>query len=183
MAEQFATESSDQGQGQAQPPSGRKSLVAAGIALVGGALSVGALVLVSNGASPASTSSLSVVAVADISAAAQTIDPAVSARLAAEAKNCTVPLAHLTIAKLPGASGGSIRIRSGDYVSPLFQITDVPQQVAIPYPQPYPLGHGAIGIEGTASGAVISLRPEWTLTTLNGSAVRNVVWKPGNPCQ
>ena len=183
MAEQFATEGSDQGRQQGQPPSRAKSLQAATIALVGGALTVGALLLVSNNNSAGDTSSLAVVAAADIDAAAQTINPTVAAQLAAEARNCTLPLAHVTIAKLPGAAGGSIRIRSGNYVSPLFQVTEVPQQVAIPFPGPYSLGHGEIGIEGNVSGAVISLRPGWAVTTLNGSAVRNVVWKPGNPCQ
>ena len=183
MAEQFAAASSDQGQQQAQPPTRSKLLQAAIIAVAGGTLTAGVLALVSGNNSAEQTSDLSIVAVADVGAAVQTINPAESAQLAAAARNCTVPLARLTMVKLPGATGGSIRIRSGNYVSPLFQVTDAPQQVAIPFPGPYPLGHGVIGVEGDANGAVISLRPRWMVTTVKGSAVRNVVWKTGNPCQ
>jgi hypothetical protein len=170
-------------QGQARPPQSRSNaLTAAVIAVAGGLLTWGALYLVSN-SSTGDSSSLSTLPIAEIAAATPTIDPAASAQLAAGAKNCTVPLAHVSVAKKPGAVGGTIRIRSGDYVSPAFEMTDAPQQIAIPFPAPYPLGHGTISIEGSAGGAVISLYPAWNVETLSGSAARNVIWKPGNPCQ
>lgn len=183
MSEQSAAKGPQQQLGQQPPQRAGRRLTAAAIALAGGLLTAGALTLASYQTSTGTASDLSIVAVADIGAAAQTIDPAVSSQLAAGARSCSTPLAHVTIAKVAGAAGGTIRIRSGNYVSPPFALTDAPQRVAIPFPAPYPLGHGAISIEGTASGALISLRPGWTVASLNGSAVRNVVWKVGNPCQ
>jgi hypothetical protein len=179
MSGQFAASDPNRQQGQS---SLRRTLIAGGIALFGGLLTAGALVLVSKNAPTAAVSTLSPLAVADVAAATATINPAVSAQLAAEAKNCTVPLAHLTIVKNPGTADGTIRIRSGNYVSPLFRVTDTPQQIAIPFPEPYSVGHGTISVEGSADGAAVSLQPAWRIESLNGSAVQNVVWKPGNPC-
>jgi len=153
------------------------------MAVAGGVLTAGALFLISNNTSTGDSSNLSIVAASDIPAATETLDPATSGQLAAGAKNCTVPLAYVRITKRPDAAGGVIRIRSGNYVSPPFQMTDAPQQVAIPYPAPYPTGHGTISIEGNASGALVSLYPTWNVETVSGSAARNVIWKPGNPCQ
>jgi len=167
---------------QEQPPSSRRTLRAMAIAVAGGALTAGALGWISYNASTQAVSTLSTAAVADIDAAAQTIDPPMAERLADEAKSCKVPLAQLTIAKLPGASGGTIRIRSGSYLSPPFQLTDAPQRIAIPFPAAYPVGHGEIGVEGNANGARISLLPGWTVATVNGSAVHSVFWKTDNPC-
>lgn len=154
------------------------------IALIGGALTAGALGLVSAGTStPNATSDLSTVAAADIGGAAATLNPAEAAQLAGEAKSCKVPLAYVTVAKLAGATGGTIRIKSGNYLSPPFALTDAPQRIAVPFPAPYPVGRGVISIEGDASGALISLHPTWSLAAVKGAAVRNVVWKTGNPCR
>jgi len=180
MSEQFAATDSN----RQQERSGlRRTLMAGTIALVGGALTAGALIVVSKNAPSGGASTLSTLAVADIAAATGTISPAVSAQLAADAKSCSTPLARITIVKNPGTPDGTIRIRSGNYLSPLFRLTDTPQQVAIPFPAAYPVGHGTIGVEGSANGATIALVPGWRIESLNGSAVQNVVWKPGNPCQ
>jgi hypothetical protein len=167
--------------------SSRAPLIGGAIALIGGALTVGVLMLSSgptpNTATAPNASDLGIVATADIAAATPTINPSVASQLAAEAKDCKVPLAQLTISKAPGTSGGTIRVRSGNYVSPPFQVTDTPQRVAVPFPAAYPVGKGVISIEGNASGTSVSLYPTWTVQTLNGSAARNVVWTPGNPCR
>jgi hypothetical protein len=182
MTEQSAAASSNQQQAAPPRPPVRRGLTALIVALVGGALTAGAIVLVSANNSTGATSDLSIVAAADIGAAAQTMDPT-AAQLATGARNCSVPLARVTIAMLPGASGGTVRIRSASYLSPPFQLTNVPQQVAIPFPAPYPVGAGTIGVEGNATGVVISLRPGWTIPTLDGAAVRTVTWRVGSPCQ
>jgi len=171
-------------QRQSQQPS-RGVLMPLGIALVGGVLTVGALMLVSGRSDTVSApgaSDLATVAVNDIAAATQTIAPAVAGGLAAEAKDCRVPLARVMISKAPGSAGGTVQIRSGNYMSPSFELTDAPQQVAIPFPAPYPTGRGVIGVIGNASGVVISLYPAWTAATVNGTAVHNVVWNPNKPC-
>jgi hypothetical protein len=183
MTEQFAPRGSDgEHAKQEQAPWSRRTLRGIVVAVVGGALTAGALGWVSSNTSTSAASSLSTVPVTDIGAAAQTIDPAMAGQFADEAKSCKVPLAQLTIAKVPGASGGTIRIRSGNYLSPPFQLTDVPQRIAIPFPASYPVGHGEISVEGNASGAMISLLPGWTVATVNGSAVHSVFWKTGDPC-
>jgi hypothetical protein len=122
------------------------------------------------------------VQLADIAAATPTIVPAVAAGLVAEAKDCRAPLARVLISKAPGTAGGTIQLRSRNYLSPSFQLTDVPQQVAIPFPGPYSTGRGVLGVAGNASGAVISLYPAWTVNTLTGAANLNVVWDPKKPC-
>jgi hypothetical protein len=183
MTEQSVAPGSNPQQAPPPRPPARRGLQALIVALVGGALTAGALVLVSANNSNEAASDLSIVAVTDIGAAAQTMDPAAAAELATGARNCSVPLARVTIAKLPTSSGGTVRIRSGSYLSPPFQLTDVPQQVAIPFPGPYPVGAGTLGVEGNATGVVISLRPGWTVPTLDGAAVRNVTWRVGSPCQ
>jgi hypothetical protein len=183
MTEQFAPKDADgEPAKQEQLPSSRRTLRAMVIAVMGGALTAGALGWVSSNTSTQAASSLSTVPVTEIAAAAQTIDPAIAGQFADEAKSCKVPLAQLTIAKVPGASGGTIRIRSGHYLSPPFELTDAPQRIAIPFPASYPVGHGEISVEGNASGAMISLLPGWTVATVNGSAVHSVFWKTGNPC-
>jgi len=182
MSEQPAAAGSDQK--QSQPP--RSTLMPFAIALVGGALTVGALVLASNRgsniASAPDASDLAIVTVADIPAATPTINPAVAAGLAQEAKDCRVPLARVLVSKTAGSAGGTIRIRSGNYLSPPFQLTDTPQQVATPFPAPYATGRGVLSIEGKATGAVISLYPAWKVETLTGAAAHNVVWNPNKPC-
>ena len=182
MTDQSAASASPQQQATPPPPSHR-GLTALIIALAGGMLTAGAIVLVSANSSSGAASDLSIVVTADIGAAAQTMDPGAASQLAAAARNCSVPIAHVVIAKLPGSAGGVIRIRSAIYLSPPFQLTDVPQQVAVPFPAPYPVGAGMLGVEGSATGVVISLRPGWTIPTLDGAAVRNVTWKVGSPCQ
>jgi hypothetical protein len=181
MSEQSAGKASDQA--KAQKPRGL--LTAGAIALVGGALTVGALMFAAGPHSDSATagSNLAIVAQADIAGASATLNPGVAGQLASEAKSCSVPLARVTIVKAAGAAGGTIQIKSGDYVSPTFQVTDAPQQVAIPFPAPYATGHGVLSVEGSASGATILLTPGWKLQSLNGSASHNVVWTPRNPCQ
>ncbi len=117
MSEPSAATGSDQG--QAPPPRGK--LTAAAIALAGGVLTAGVIVLASN-SGPNTTavsgaSDLAIVAPSDIAAATPTLNPSASAQLAAEAKDCKVPLARVMISKTPGSSGGTIRIRSGNYLS------------------------------------------------------------------
>ena len=171
--------------GQQRPSDGktRKGLI---IGIVGGFLTAGAVVLALNGGPPfiKKEPTLSLVAPAEITDASRTLDPAnpKSEQYASEAKKCSVPLAWVDIWKTPGASGGTISIRSGDYISPPFTLTDAPQRVAIPFPAPYATGRGVLSVEGAANGAVISISPAWHINSLPGSASLDVVWTPKDPC-
>jgi hypothetical protein len=182
MTEQSAATEVSRGQPQASKTRSR-ALGAAVIAVAGGVLTAGALYLVSNNASTGDSSNLSILPAPEIASATPTIDPAASSQLTAAARNCTAPLAYVSIAGKPGGAGGAIRIRSGSYLSPAFEVADVPQRVAIPFPAPYPLGHGTISVEGSAADVMIALFPTWRIEALGGAATRNVFWKPGNPCQ
>lgn len=179
------TEQASEGAAAARGPSGpgfgkSRAVVAA---CMGGLLTAIVLAfVVARQPSVGENARLSMVSPADIAGAATTLAPAGSADLVAQAKQCTVPLASLTIWKAAGSDGGTVRIRSGSYVSPAFVLTDAPQRIAIPFPAPYPSGQGQISVEGDAKGVVVSLYPAWQIDSLTGSTLRNVVWKPGRPC-
>src|SRR5262249_3174927 len=134
---------------------------------------------------PVSTSkeaTLSAVPASDIAAAADTLDPATSQQAVADAKSCKAPIAWATLVRQSGGPDGTIRIRSGTYVSPPFRVTSVPKRVAIPYPAPYPTGHGLLTVVGEGTGVSIFINPVWHIPTLNGAASLNVIWTPQNPC-
>jgi hypothetical protein len=125
---------------------------------------------------------LSALAPTDITTALPTLDPATSKAAVEEAKSCKVPLAVLTVAKRPGSRGGMVRLRSGSYLSPPFQLTDTPQRIAHPFPGPYPTGRGVLSLVGDADEVWVHLTPGWFVQTLRGTASINVHWTPRNPC-
>ena len=126
--------------------------------------------------------SLSALAPTDITSALPTLDPATSKAAVEDAKSCKAPLAWVTLVKRPGSRGGMVRISSGTYLSPPFQLTDAPQRVAIPYPAPYPTGRGVLSLLGDADEVWFYLTPGWFVESLKGTASINVHWTPGNPC-
>jgi hypothetical protein len=158
------------------------------VILIGALLTAGVVVLAAHprvtGLSTASSAepTLAALPASELAAAMPTLDPATSQQPVAEAKSCKAPLAFVSVRKHPGTPGGMIRIRSGNYLSPAFNLTEAPQRIAIPYPAPYATGRGALFVIGEASGMSIYLTPGWSTQTLNGAAPINVVWTPGNPC-
>jgi hypothetical protein len=99
-----------------------------------------------------------------------------------DARQCKTPLAFVTVVAGPDASPGSIRIRSGGYLSPSVLVTASPQRIAIPFPAPYPTGRGVLSVEGTARDLTVWLSPGWRAAALDGAAQINVDWTPENPC-
>jgi hypothetical protein len=180
LSEQIKTTGPDAG--KALPSRKRRTGLLVG--LIGGVLTAGAVLFTLNGGAPLLTKNptLALVVPAEIGDASKTLDPASSDQLVARAKECSVPLAQIAIWKIPGTSGGTIRIRSGNYTSPPFNLTEAPQRVAIPFPAPYPTGRGVISVEGVANGAVISISPAWHIDSLGGSTSLDVVWTPDRPC-
>jgi len=136
----------------------------------------------SSGISGESAPTLAQLGPGEIAKAMVTLDPATSQQVVADAKACKAPMAWVTLTKQPGSAGGSIRIRSGAYLSPPFHATDTPQRIAIPYPAPYATGHGVMWAIGEGSGLAIDLYPRWNIPSLNGAAPINVVWTPADPC-
>jgi hypothetical protein len=158
----------------------KKSTLAA---LAGGLATGAAIIAFFAGGHPAASDhfQLANIPVEDISAAAATLSPSAAPALVAGAKSCTVPMANLIIYNEAGASG-MIRIRSGGYLSPEFQLTNTPQRVAVPFPTPYETGAGVLMVEGNTSGAVVLLSPGWHANSVNGATAINVVWTPKKPC-
>src|SRR5215471_10174224 len=116
---------------------------------------------------------LSALAPTDIAIALPTLDPVTSKAAVDDAKSCKAPLAWVTLVKRPGSRGGMVRIRSGSYLSPPFQLTDAPQRIAIPYPAPYPTGRGVLSLVGDADEVWFYLTPGWFVRTLKGIASIN----------
>jgi hypothetical protein len=125
---------------------------------------------------------LAKVAAVELDSAIVTLDPATSQQAIADAKSCKAPIAWVSLTKQPGTADGSVRIRSGPYLSPPFHVTDVPQRVAIPYPAPYETGRGVLWAIGESGGLAIDLYPRWSIRSLNGAAAINVIWTPTDPC-
>ena len=144
-------------------------------AALAGALSIGAPL--SSGAS----AELSPIAAAQLDDAARTLNPAQTGQLVADAKSCKIPLAYVSLWTADG-SPQTVRIRSGNYVSPPFALTGAPQRVAIPFPAPYAAGRGTLSIEGQGRNVAVSLTPAWSVASLVGQATTNVIWTPKNPC-
>lgn len=99
--------------------------------------------------------------------------------------SCPLPLAWVSIAKAAGATPmpGTIRVRSGNYLSPPFSLTDTPVRIAIPYPSSYETGTGQLAVVGTGAPATISLMPAWSVSyDQNNMAVHNVHWSPVTRC-
>ena len=134
-------------------------------------------------AAPPGNSRLAEVAPDEIGAALETL--AVSPEQAAlfrAREDCRRKLAWVTIGRLPNGPAGRIRLQSGRYISPSFELTDVPVRVAVPYPAPYPTGHGTIAVVGTSSDANVALTPPWKVAAQQGFQSREVTWAPVGVC-
>ena len=122
------------------------------------------------------------VAKSDLSAAATTLTAVGRCRTDRGRAACKIPLVSMTIERGTAPLGSTIRIRSGNYVSPYFTVTDAMQRIAVPYPAPYGSGSGTFTFEGTAKGVVMGLTPTKAMLDLPGSQNLPVVWRAVNPC-
>ncbi len=171
----------------ARAPAGLPGAWAAAAIAVISALIVGSLALPDGRAADRDAvpgiSRLAEVSQDEIGAALETV--AVSPEQAAQfraRKDCRRKLAWVTIAGLPNRPAGRIRLQSGRYISPAFDLTDVPVRVALPYPAPYPAGHGTITVVGTSTDANLALTPPWQIAAQQGLQSREVTWSPGGFC-
>jgi len=152
--------------------------------LCGGALVTALIVAFALGLTPGSSGEpkLTPVAVSELDAAAASLVSNQAAQRVADAKSCKAPLAVLTIVKNAGSPDATIRVGSGDYVSPPFVVTDKPQQVAVPFPAPYPVGKGVMSIMGEGKDITVWMTPGWTVPVLSGIATQNVWWDTKPNC-
>jgi hypothetical protein len=136
-----------------------------------------------NSAAPPGNGRLAEVAPDEIGSALETVavSPEQAARFRAQ-EDCRRKLAWVNISRLPNQPAGRIRLQSGKYISPAFDLTDVPVRVALPYPAPYPTGHGTIAVVGTSSDANVALTPPWQVAAQKGFQSREVTWSPVGAC-
>jgi len=95
---------------------------------------------------------------------------------------CKRRLAWVTVRRAPGGAPGRIRLQSGSYISPAFELLDTPVRVALPYPAPYAAGHGVISVLGAETEAVVALTPPWHVPAQAGVQAREVSWTPAGVC-
>lgn len=150
--------------------------------VIAGAL-VGGLAALTIGRPDASTPpGLQAVAHADLENAILSMNSAAAAQAVDEARRCKAPLAYVTLQAAPGATPVTVRIRSGDYLSPSILLSDAPRRVAIPFPAPYLSGKGELSVEGAERLVTVWLNPGRVVGRDPASALIPVVWTPINPC-
>lgn len=74
-------------------------------------------------------------------------------------------------------SRGQVRITSGAYTTPWYQLAGGPFTFGIPFPAPYLLGQGELIVEGDADHGILALTPGMELNLGSTSTIRiPVVW-------
>lgn len=121
------------------------------------------------------------VAPADIDAAAPSFPRAEIGTHIEDAKACRVPLLFVTLVPRNGSTG-HVRIRSGDYWTPVIHLGTTPIRVALPYPAPYPTGIGTLAVEGDNAAFDIYLHPGWVGRTVQGTDTVHIWWRVRTPC-
>jgi hypothetical protein len=166
-------------------------LPAAAVAMLSGVLcwiwlvSGAGSAMTSAGDAAAVASDLAQVDDGDVGAALTTMEgpTAFLARFKSRTAGCPEPLAWVTVARAPGQPAGTVRLGSGTYYSPVFDLSDVPVRVAIPYPGPYEAGHGMLTVMAAGGRAMVALRPAWQVPTQGGAARHEVTWHPSDRCK
>jgi hypothetical protein len=97
-------------------------------------------------------------------------------------EGCRQPLAWVSLASAPGEPPGHIRLISGAYVSPVFEVSATPVRVAIPYPAPYETGRGMLTAVDVGGGVMVALLPAWRVSAQEGKVTRPVTWTPVKNC-
>jgi hypothetical protein len=146
--------------------------------------------LVSGRANPLKTagpnvSDLTEVAERDIAGALTTMSPSngglAQFREGQDGK-CRRPLAWVTLESAPGQPPSHIRLVSGNYYSPLFEVSATPVRVALPFPAPYETGNGVLTAIDVGGSATIALLPAWRISPQDGKTTRAVTWHPVKNC-
>jgi hypothetical protein len=101
----------------------------------------------------------------------------------ARAGGCPRPLAWVSLVRTTGEPAGTVRLRSGTYFSPTFNLSDMPVRVAIPYPGPYEAGRGVLMAMNAGGSAIIALLPAWHMSAQGGEGTREVTWRISDRCK
>jgi hypothetical protein len=95
---------------------------------------------------------------------------------------CRRPLAWVSLVSAPGEPPSRIRLISGKYYSPVFEVSATPVRVALPFPAPYETGQGTLTAIDVGGSAAISLLPAWRVSAQDGKTTRMVTWHPTKNC-
>lgn len=95
---------------------------------------------------------------------------------------CRRPLAWVSLVAPPGEPPSRIRLISGTYYSPVFEVSATPVRVAIPFPAPYETGRGTLTAIDVGGSATLSLLPSWRVSAQDGKTTRAVTWQPVKSC-
>lgn len=103
---------------------------------------------------------------------------------------CALPLAWVSLQRspspqepAPGQKAGTIRLRSGGYISPIFTLADTPVRIAIPFPAPYEAGRGTLEVMETGGSATIALTPPWRTAPIGAGEAHAVTWAAADRCK
>ena len=96
--------------------------------------------------------------------------------------SCRRPLAWVSLVAAPGEPPSRIRLISGTYYSPVFEVSATPVRIAIPFPAPYETGHGVLTAIDVGGSATLSLLPSWRVSAQDGQVTRAVTWQPVKSC-
>lgn len=131
------------------------------------------------------TSELAEVADADFTDALSTtgLPAATTALVKQSSRNCMQRLAWVTLVHGGGQSQEAIRLRSGNYFSPVIRLPATPVRVAIPFPGPYASGEGNLTVLGADAGLTVALTPSWSILPNTPSATHRVTWRPSESCK
>ena len=131
------------------------------------------------------TSQLAEVADADLAGALSTtgLPAATTALLRQSSRSCTQRLAWVTLMRGGGESPEAVRLRSGNYFSPVIRLPAAPVRVAIPFPGPYASGEGILTVLGADAGLTVALMPSWPIPPNTSSATHRVMWHPSESCK
>ncbi len=131
------------------------------------------------------SSELAPVEAQDVEGALATLQgpPAFRAQFRQRAGGCPRPLASLVISTAAGQTVGTVRVRSGDYFSPEFKISQAPVRIAIPYPAAYETGHGVLTVLHSGGDANVALTPSWRVTAQIVTLSHEVTWQPSQQCK
>jgi hypothetical protein len=95
---------------------------------------------------------------------------------------CRQPLAWVTLVSPQGEPPSHIRLISGTYASPTYDVSSKPIRVAIPFPAPYETGHGVLTAMDAGGATAVSLLPTWRVSARQGKTTRLVTWTPVKVC-
>ena len=101
-----------------------------------------------------------------------------------EAKSpCPEALARLSLIST-AQSQGQIRVTSGTYTSPWYQLAKGPMAFVLPFPAPYQTGKGTLVVEGNGEHGVLALNPGMELNFASATAVTiPVIWDVRSNCR